>query len=102
MDGVSVSVSLLCNGDKAVPLSLNFQHIGLNSGEIEYGGGKVPFKHRLSELAMETAKNVIESIDGIRGYVGVDMILDEDGNGVHIVEINSTNNNGLRCTQKDH
>jgi predicted ATP-grasp superfamily ATP-dependent carboligase len=87
--GVSVSVSLLCNGDKAVPLSLNFQYIGLNSGGIEYGGGKVPFKHRLSEIAMETAKNVIETIDGIKGYVGVDMILDEDSNVVHIVEINS-------------
>ena len=89
VDGVSVSVSLLSNGDKAVPLSLNFQDISLNSGEIEYGGGKVPFEHRLSEIAMETAKNVIESIDGIRGYVGVDMILDEDTNSVHIVEINS-------------
>jgi tyramine---L-glutamate ligase len=87
--GVSVSVSLLSNGDKAVPLSLNFQDIGLNYGQIEYGGGKVPFEHKLSEIAMETAKNVIESIDGIRGYVGVDMILDEDTNTVHIVEINS-------------
>ncbi len=89
IDGVSVSVSLLCNGDKAIPLSLNFQDICLNSGQIEYGGGKVPFKHGLSEIAMETAKNVIESIDGIRGYVGVDMILDGDKNTVHIVEINS-------------
>ena len=38
---------------------------------------------------METAKNVIESIDGIKGYVGVDMILDKDNNEVHIVEVNS-------------
>jgi predicted ATP-grasp superfamily ATP-dependent carboligase len=89
VNGVSVSVSLLCNGDQAVPLSLNFQDISLNSGEIKYGGGMVPLKHRLSEIAMETAKNVIESIGGIKGYVGVDMILDEDSNGVHIVEINS-------------
>ena len=89
VNGVSVSVSLLCGDDQAVPLSLNFQDICLNSGEIVYCGGSVPFKHRLSEIAMETAKNVIESIGGIRGYVGVDMILDEEGNGVHIVEINS-------------
>jgi predicted ATP-grasp superfamily ATP-dependent carboligase len=87
--GISVSVSLLCNGNRAVPLSLNFQYISLNSGEIGYGGGKVPFEHRLSEIAMEIAKNVIESIDGIRGYVGVDMIIDEDSDEVYIVEINS-------------
>ena len=89
INGVSVSVSLLCNGDKAVPLSLNYQDISLNSGEIEYCGGNVPFEHKLSEIAMEIAKNVIESIGGIKGYVGVDMILDEDSNRVHIVEINS-------------
>ena len=87
--GISVSVSLLSNGNKAVPLSLNLQNIILDSCDIKYGGGKVPFKHRLSELALETAKNVIESIGGIRGYVGVDMIIDDDKNMVHIVEINS-------------
>ena len=27
---------------------------------------------------METAKNAVESIDGLRGYVGVDMILDDE------------------------
>ncbi len=89
VDGVSVSVSLLCNGDKALPLSLNFQDVRLNSCELKYGGGNVPFKHGLSEIALETAKNAIESIDGIRGFVGVDMILDDDRNMVHIVEINS-------------
>jgi predicted ATP-grasp superfamily ATP-dependent carboligase len=30
-----------------------------------------------SKLAKETAKNAVESIDGLKGYVGVDMILDE-------------------------
>lgn len=89
VEGVNVSVSLLCNGDTALPLSLNFQDVSLNSGEIDYDGGMVPFEHRLEGLAMETAKNVIESIGGIKGYVGVDMILDEDNNELHIVEVNS-------------
>jgi tyramine---L-glutamate ligase len=89
VNGVNVSVSLLCDGETAVPLSLNFQFVSLYAGEIGYDGGRVPFKHRLSEIAMETAKNAVQSIDGLRGYVGVDMILDEDGDRVHLVEINS-------------
>ena len=87
--GINISVSLLSNGDSAVPLSLNFQYVSLNSGEIKYRGGKVPIKHTLSEIAMETAKNAVESIDGLKGYIGVDMILNNANDKVHIVEINS-------------
>jgi predicted ATP-grasp superfamily ATP-dependent carboligase len=87
--GITVSVSLLCNGDSAVPLSLNLQDVKLDAGEIKYHGGNVPFEHNLSKLAMEIAKNAVESIGGLKGYVGVDMILDEDNNEIHIVEINS-------------
>ncbi|HEX7468244.1 MAG TPA: ATP-grasp domain-containing protein [Methanobacterium sp.] len=89
VSGVNVSVSLLSNGDSAVPLSLNFQDVHLNSGEINYSGGKVPIEHDLSEIAMETAKNAVESIDGLKGYIGVDMILNKERDKVHIVEINS-------------
>ena len=87
--GVNVSVSLLSNGETAIPLSLNFQDVSLESGEIKYHGGNVPFKHRLSDIAMDTAKNAVESIDGLRGYVGVDMIIDDEKNKVYVVEINS-------------
>ncbi len=85
--GVNASVSLLSNGETAFPLSLNFQDVRLNDGEINYTGGKVPFKHELSDIAMETAKNAVEYVDGLKGYVGVDMIL--NGEKVHLVEINS-------------
>ena len=89
ISGVNVSVSLLCNGKKAVPLSLNFQDVQLDSHEINYNGGKVPLKNKLSKLAVEAAKNAVETIHGLKGYVGVDMILDEGRNEVHLVEINS-------------
>ena len=87
--GVNVSVSLLSNGETAIPLSLNFQDVSLESGEIKYQGGKIPFQHRLSDIAMETAKNAVESIYGLKGYVGVDLILDDENNKVYVVEINS-------------
>jgi tyramine---L-glutamate ligase len=87
--GICASVSLLSDGKTAVPLSLNFQNIHLNSGEITYIGGKVPLKHKLSNMAMKTAKTAVESIDGIKGYVGVDIIIDEINDQVHVIEINS-------------
>lgn len=87
--GVSASVSLLANGGSAVPLSLNLQDVNIKSGMINYNGGTVPFEHELSEIAKETASNAVSSIKGLKGYVGVDLLLDENLNDVHIIEINS-------------
>ena len=85
--GDSVSVSLLSDGETAIPLSLNQQDIEIKSCKISYNGGKVPYNHELSLIAKETAKNVVEIIEGVVGFVGVDLILCEDE--VYLVEINS-------------
>lgn len=86
IEGVTSSVSLLVNGKTALPLSLNFQNVDLKDGKINYDGGYVPLEHELSKRAKKVAKEAVESIDGLKGYVGVDMILGDD---VNIVEINS-------------
>jgi len=85
--GESVSVSLISNGETAVPLSLNLQNIKISSGEFIYSGGKVPLNHEMSNIAKQTAKKAIELFEGIVGFVGVDLIINESG--VHLVEINS-------------
>ena len=87
MEGVSASVSLLSNGKTAIPLSLNKQNISTGNGTISYKGGKVPMAHPLEKEAKKVAKNAVESISGLKGYVGVDMILGADE--VYLVEINS-------------
>ena len=86
IEGTSASVSLISNGREAVPLSLNLQDIHFSDDGIDYNGGKVPLNHELEEEAKKVAKRAVESIDGIKGYVGVDVILGEEA---HIVEINS-------------
>lgn len=86
VEGVTASVSLLSDGKKAVPLSLNLQDVHTENGKVIYGGGCVPLEHELSKNAKEVAKEVVESINGLKGYVGVDLILGED---VHVVEVNS-------------
>ncbi|MBI5680518.1 MAG: ATP-grasp domain-containing protein [Methanobacterium sp.] len=86
VEGTSASVSLISNGKEAIPLSLNLQDIELTGDGINYNGGKVPLNHELADEAKEIAKKAAESINGLKGYVGVDMIL---GDEVHLVEINS-------------
>lgn len=86
IEGESASVSLLSNGEEALPLSLNYQDIELSENGISYNGGYVPLKHKLEDEAKNIAKNAVESIKGLKGYVGVDVIL---GDKVYLVEINS-------------
>ena len=45
VEGVTASVSLLSDGQNALPLSLNFQNVQLKDGKIDYNGGHVPLKH---------------------------------------------------------
>ena len=97
IEGISASVSLISNGREAVPLSLNLQDIHFTDDGINYNGGKVPLIHELEDEAKEVAKRAVESMDGLKGYVGVDMIL---GKEVYLVEINSritTPYVALRC-----
>ncbi len=85
VEGTSASVSLISNGKEAVPLSLNYQDIHFSDHGINYNGGRVPLSHEFDGEAKKLAKRAVESIDGLKGYVGVDVIL---GDEVHIVEIN--------------
>lgn len=88
LEGRSTSVSVLSTGKSAMPMSLNLQKIGFNNGKLFYTGGEVPYDHRLCDDAMDIAKNAVESIEGLKGYVGVDLLLDEVHDEVFILEIN--------------
>jgi hypothetical protein len=99
VEGLDASVSLISNGETALPLSLNFQLMRMKSPfeESKYEGGYVPLTHRLREKAFEAAKTIVENIEGLQGYVGVDLILSEEE--VTILEVNprlTTSYLGLR------
>jgi len=86
VEGESVSVSLLSDGRRALPLSLNSQNILIRGDSLEYNGGVTPVDHRMRDEAFRVARRAVESIKGLRGYVGVDMILADKP---YVVEINS-------------
>lgn len=99
VEGVDASVSLISNGETAFPLSLNLQFMNMvpPTRESKYEGGYVPLKHRLKERAFEATKALVESIEGLQGYVGVDLILSEEE--ITILEVNprlTTSYLGLR------
>ncbi|MEM2146127.1 MAG: ATP-grasp domain-containing protein [Candidatus Jordarchaeaceae archaeon] len=99
VEGIDASVSLVSNGETAFPLSLNSQSMRMKSPleESKYEGGYVPLRHRLKDSAFEAAKTLVENIEGLQGYVGVDLIISEDK--VTILEVNprlTTSYLGLR------
>ncbi|MHA2600984.1 MAG: ATP-grasp domain-containing protein [Candidatus Thorarchaeota archaeon SMTZ1-83] len=77
VEGVDSSVSLLVKDGQMHVLSVNRQHVSLGRpGSISgYHGGESPFVHPASEKAVSDAKKIIESLPGLKGYVGIDFVL---------------------------
>ena len=92
IEGTDVSVSLLSDGKNAIPISLNEQFVELKNDKGTYLGGKIPFESKYKDEAFEIAKNAVEAIGGLRGFVGVDLIINSDEKdiySVYLLEINS-------------
>ncbi len=99
INGTASSASLISTDEKAFPLTLNEQIVTLSppNSDSAYTGGIVPLHHPLLEEALETAQRTVELLRGLRGYVGVDMVLTNDEPVV--VEVNprlTTSYIGLR------
>ncbi|MFQ6134619.1 MAG: ATP-grasp domain-containing protein [Nitrososphaerales archaeon] len=88
VEGLPASVSLISNGVEVRPVSLNLQQLSLNPPPEPscYLGGVVPLLHPDMEEAFGVAKRAVELFRGLRGYVGVDMVL--SSSGPLILEIN--------------
>jgi len=86
--GVAASVSVISTGECAMPVTVNRQLLRLATpgSESRYLGGIVPLRHRLEHDALSIAKMAVESIEGLRGIVGVDMVL--SSHGPVIIEVN--------------
>jgi predicted ATP-grasp superfamily ATP-dependent carboligase len=80
VEGEAASVSLLSARGKALAISLNKQNVKIAMPETvsSYEGGTVPFNHPLKQEAFAMAQKVVESFSGLRGYVGVDLVLTKD------------------------
>ncbi len=90
--GIDISVSLISDGKKALPISLNEQYITIGNAKGTYFGGKIPYESKYRDEAFEIAVKAVETIEGIKGFVGVDLLINADEKdvySVYLLEINS-------------
>jgi tyramine---L-glutamate ligase len=83
--GVAASVSLLADGRRAVALTVNVQWVRA-SRPFAYRGGTTPLDHPLAGRAVEAALRTCRALPGLRGYVGVDLVLTESE--AVVIEVN--------------
>jgi tyramine---L-glutamate ligase len=77
VSGIPASISLLAGNGRFLPLSLNRQLMETTQ-PFRYLGSEVPFHHKTAGRAMELACSAAGLIPGLKGYVGVDLVLTND------------------------
>lgn len=81
VEGIPASVSLILNDTEARPISLNLQNILLNAPPepSHYLGGVTPLFHPDADKALDIAIRAAKSFKGLKGFVGVDIVLSPQG-----------------------
>lgn len=95
--GQAASVALVIGSQQIIPLMPAWQHLS-EDGRFRYLGGSLPLPADLAARAVTIAIQAVRGISGLAGYVGVDLVLGEDGVD-HAIEINprlTTSYIGLR------
>lgn len=96
-DGTSLSLSIICHDGKSVLLSCNQQHVRCRNSRLELEGITVNAFDDALGVYSGIAQRIAAAMPGLRGYVGVDLILAEAG--PIVLEINprmTTSYCGLR------
>jgi tyramine---L-glutamate ligase len=95
--GVPASVAFLIGPREATALVPCRQHLS-NDGRLTYRGGSLPLPEPLASRARQVASAAVGCVTGLRGYVGVDVVVSE--NEGWVIEINprlTTSYIGLRA-----
>jgi predicted ATP-grasp superfamily ATP-dependent carboligase len=104
VSGESASVALLIGPCGRVALPAAEQRLSAD-GRFRYLGGRLPLAREMDRRARPLAQLAAERVAGLRGYVGVDLVLGETAAGDAVIEINprlTTSYVGLRALAKDN
>ena len=96
--GFAASVAFLIGARATTPL-VPCQQILSGDGRFSYLGGQLPIAPDLAERAIRVATAAVKCVPGLLGYVGVDVVLGDDGRD-WAIEINprlTTSYVGLRA-----
>jgi predicted ATP-grasp superfamily ATP-dependent carboligase len=84
--GVSMSASFLVDGTgKAWLIGVGTQHVTIRDGTFAYQGGALPASSRCGG---DQVRPAVESVPGLRGFVGVDFLWDPQRRQATVLEIN--------------
>jgi tyramine---L-glutamate ligase len=98
--GLAVSVALLCGAAQWISLPAVQQYLSTD-GRFHYRGGRLPLAEHWDRRARRLAVRAAQTVKGVHGYFGVDMVLGDtaDGSADMVIEINprlTTSYVGLR------
>lgn len=99
--GRAASIAFLCGPAGNFPLIPAFQTLSAD-GRCHYLGGELPIPAALADRAVKLGSRALECLPGLKGYVGVDLVLGEaaDGSEDFAIEVNprlTTSYIGLRA-----
>jgi predicted ATP-grasp superfamily ATP-dependent carboligase len=102
--GIAASVAFLIGPQRTVPLAPAAQYLSDDS-RFRYQGGAIPLSADLAERAVRVALPAVANLPGLRGYVGVDVVLGDapESSCDWVIEINprlTTSYLGLRALAK--
>ncbi|MFM8890507.1 MAG: ATP-grasp domain-containing protein [Planctomycetia bacterium] len=76
-----------------IPLRAGLQDVrvlhGATSARLVYCGGRLPLPPQLERRAFDIAGGAVACLPGLRGFVGVDLVLGADADGDTVIEINA-------------
>ena len=104
VDGLAASVAFLCGPIGCVKLPACSQRLRIDR-KISYVGGAFPLPEALNERAATVACRAIEALPQPFGFIGVDLVLGNQGDGSadYVIEINprlTTSYVGLRAASQ--
>jgi tyramine---L-glutamate ligase len=99
--GAAASVAFFIGPGRRLPLPAAAQDLSAD-GRFWYRGGRLPLPADLADRAARLAARAVDGVEGLFGYVGVDVVLGAaaDGAGDAVIEINprlTTSYVGLRA-----
>jgi predicted ATP-grasp superfamily ATP-dependent carboligase len=99
--GRAVSVAFLTGPGRPAALPAAEQVLS-DDGRFHYQGGRLPLADDLNRRAQRLAERAVATVEGLCGYVGVDLVVGAaaDGSGDRVIEINprlTTSYVGLRA-----
>lgn len=102
VEGKAASVAFLMGPLEGIALQPCRQHLS-DDGRFHYRGGSCPIEPDLAERVVAVAAPALRAVEGLRGYVGVDVVIASRPADDRVIEINprlTTSYIGLRRLAK--